>query len=162
MFWKKKAAAPPLPWAGWPDEIGCNLTGGHLVRNLHIPIAIDGRVHSETLMAAAGAVAGWGAQRSLVANTEAFTRAEKEGQISVAKLKDGRRMLFSDALNAMLATSDPVMAQRCVWNYLSGTAIAHGLPEAELPDLGGMFAHVSRELGNVGRDRSRCIRIDAR
>lgn len=64
-------------------------------------------------------------------------------------MKDGRRLLFGDAINAMLVSNDPASAQRCVWNLLAGTAISHGLAERDLPDLGGMFGHVSKQLGGA-------------
>ena len=137
----------PMPWAGWPDEIGCNFAAGHLVRNLQILITVEGRVHAETLMTAAGAIAGWAAQRSLMANSEALSAAEKQGQLSVATMKDGRRLLFGDAINAMLIANDPALASRCVWNWLAGTATTNGLAQSDIPDVQTMFAHVTRELG---------------
>ena len=140
---------PPLPWAGWVDEIGCNFAGAHLVQNLQVPLTVDGRVHAETLIAAAGALAGWGAHRSFVASTEALTRAERDKQVTIATMKDGRRLLFGDAINAMLVSNSPATAPLCVWNYLAGTAIGHGLAERDLPDLGGMFSHVSKQLGGA-------------
>jgi hypothetical protein len=140
----------PLPWAGWPDETGCNFAAGHLVRNIQIPITKQGRIHAETLMTAAGAIAGWGAQQSFTADSKAFSLGQEQGQIIFVTVKDGRHMMFGDAINGMLASDDPVMAQRCVWNYLAGTALAHGLQQDELPDLNNMFAHVTRELGGPG------------
>jgi hypothetical protein len=56
-------------------------------------------------------------------------------------------MLFGDAINGMLTGANPTKATQCVWNFLAGTAISHGLPEAELPSLSEMFAHVAHELG---------------
>ena len=93
--------APPLPWAGWPDEIGCNFAAGHLVRNLGVPLTIEGRLHAETLMCAAGAIAGWGAHRSLM------TGARTGQQVSMVTLNDGRTMLYGDAINDMLTSSAP-------------------------------------------------------
>lgn len=138
---------PPLPWAGWPDDIGCNFAGAHLVANLHVPLQVNGRVQAETLMTAAGALAGWGAQRSLIGDPSALAAAERQDQLLVMTLKDGRRMLFGDALNAMLVDGDPAGAPRRVWNWLRGAAMHHGLPQAELPDVRPMFSHVSKELG---------------
>jgi len=133
--------APPLPWAGWPDEIGCNFAAGHLVRNLGVPLTIEGRLHAETLMCAAGAIAGWGAHRSLIAGARAGQ------QFSMVTLKDGRTMLYGDAINDMLTSSDPRLAPGCVWNNLAGTAIGHGLPRNELPELEDLFGSVTERMG---------------
>ena len=136
-----------LPWAGWPDEIGCNLAAGHLVRNIQVPITHEGRVQVETLMTAAGAIAGWGAQQSLIAHADALSHYVEAGQLHLMHMKDGRQMMFGDAINEMLVGSDPVTAQRCVWNHLVGAAFSQGLTQVELPDLQEMFAHVARECG---------------
>lgn len=134
--------APPLPWADWPDEIGCNFAAGHLVRNLGIPLTVEGRLHAETLMCAAGAVAGWGAHRSLISGG-----AGKQVSLQMVTMQDGRSMLYGDAINDMLTSSDPTLAPRCVWNNLAGTAIGHGLPQSDLPELEDMFRSVTERMG---------------
>jgi len=141
-----EAASPPLPWAGWPDEIGCNFAAGHLVRNLSQPlIGGDGRLHAETFMAAAGVLAGWGAQRSLLADPG--TLSDAAVQLHMVTLTDGRQMLYGDAINNRLMTSDPEQATACVWNNLAGTAIGHGLAEADLPDVAALFRSVTERMG---------------
>jgi hypothetical protein len=136
--------APPLPWAGWPDEIGCNFAAGHLVRNLSGPLVMDGRIHAETLMSAAGAVAGWGAHRSLMRDP---TTPQLAGQMQMATLSDGREMLYGDAINNRLMSNDPKLAPSCVWNNLAGTAIGHGLPQDQLPEIDAMFRSVTERMG---------------
>lgn len=136
----------PLPWAGWPDEVGCNFAAGHLVRNLSQPlIGSDNRLHAESFIAAAGVLAGWGAHRSLLADPQAFPGPQMG--IHVVTLNDGRELLYGDALNNRLLTNDPAKAPLCVWNNLAGTAIAHGLAEADLPDINTLFANVTKRLG---------------
>lgn len=139
-------ASPPLPWAGWPDEIGCNFAAGHLVQNLSQPLIDgDGRLHAETFMAAAGVLAGWGAQRSLFADPR--TLSGEALQLHMVTLKDGREMLYGDAINNRLMSSDPDQAKVCVWNNLAGTAIGHGLAEADLPEVGELFRKVTERMG---------------
>ena len=136
--------APTLPWAGWADAIGCNFAAGHLVQNLGQPlIGGDGRLHAETFMAAAGVLAGWGAQQSLFANPGDIPA----GGLNVVTLKDGREMLYGDAINDRLISNDPDAATLCVWNNLAGTAIGHGLPEADLPEVGPLFRAVTERMG---------------
>jgi hypothetical protein len=137
--------APALPWAGWPDEIGCNFAAGHLSRNLSQPlIDKNGRLHAETLTCAAGAVAGWGAHRSLMRDP---ATARLAGQMHIATLNDGREMLYGDAINNRLMSNDRATAPACVWNNLAGTAIGHGLAQEELPDIEAMFASVTQRMG---------------
>lgn len=146
--------APPMPWAGWPDEIGCNFAAGHLVRNLGAPLTLEGGLHAETLMCTAGAVAGWAAHRTLIAGG-----AGKPVSLQMVTMKDGRQMLYGDGINDMLVSNDPAFAPRCVWNNLAGTAMAYGLAESDLPQLDDLFRSVTERLGtplegfpSVGQD----------
>ena len=47
----------PFPWAGQADETACNYAFGSLIRNLPPRIALEGKLHAPTVMAAIGAVA---------------------------------------------------------------------------------------------------------
>ena len=42
----------PFPWAGQPDETACNYAFGNLIRNLPPRIALEGKLHAPTVMAA--------------------------------------------------------------------------------------------------------------
>lgn len=142
-----KPAANALPWAGWPDEIGCNFALGHLVRNLPVALTVDGRLHAETLMCAAGAIAGMGAHASLMADPDLRKVQATPNAFVMVGLNDGRQLLYGDAINAMLSSSDRTVAACRVWNLLAGTAISHGLNPADVPSFEPMFAHVARNLG---------------
>jgi len=130
----------PAPWANWPDAISCNIACGELIANLPQTFTMDGRIHAETLIAAAGALAGWGAQQSLL------TRDDVAG-LQAATVTDGRRFLLGDALNEMLFSNDPKIAPSRVINILLGGAVQHGAARDALPDIGGMFGYVARNLG---------------
>jgi len=133
MFGKKppKPPEPPkpsgdaLPWAGWPDEIGCNFALGHLIQNLPVVLTVDGRLHAETLMCAAGAIAGMGARVSLMADPNLRALRATPDAFVIVDLKDGRQFLYGDAINGMLTSDDPLVAPMRVWNMLAGTAIGH-------------------------------------
>ncbi len=138
-----------FPWADQDDEIGCNLAFAHLVQNLPRVLADqNGRVHAETLMTAAGAIAGFAAHVSLVSDPAAMAAATKAGTLSNVTLVDGRELLFGDALNAMLLAGEDRFAPARVWNTLAGTAISRGASESDLPNLDEMFGYVSRMLGD--------------
>lgn len=137
---------PTYPWREWPDEIGCNFALGNLVRNIPSLFVVDGKLEADTLMCAAGAVAGWAAQRSLVAQ---LRQSPPSAPMNLVTTADGRKFLFGDAINNMLVGADRRSSLVCVWNGLAGTAMALGLRQADLPSLGEMFAHVSRTLGSA-------------
>lgn len=143
-----------FPWAGQPDEIGCNFAFGHLVRGLPDLLADEqGRINAETLMCAAGAIAGFGAHISLISDPAAWNAAAAAGKINIVKMNDDRELLFGDAINDMLSSADAHIAPKRVWNVLAGTAISNGASAAALPDLGEMFAHVARSLGSDDEGR---------
>ncbi len=137
----------PLPWAGWPDEIGCNFALGHLIQNLGVPLTTERGIHAETMMCAAGAVAGKCAQISLLKNPNIEALSKQAGQIVMVKTNDGREWLYGDAINYMLTSGDPATAPLRVWNNMAGAAIAMGLPAGELPTLDEVFGHVTKALG---------------
>jgi hypothetical protein len=136
--------AQALPWAGQPDAPACTRALEQLVRTLPGALADDQqRVHAETLMTAAGAIAGFGAHISLASNAEAMNTQAAAGRLQLVELKDGRVVLQGPALDDMLCAPTVELAPARVWNTLAGTAIARGAREADLPDLTAMFAHVA-------------------
>jgi hypothetical protein len=141
------ASPAPFPWADQPDAAACNLAIAQLVRILPLSLADnEGRIHMETLMTAAGAIAGLGAHISLVSDTATMQRESEAGRLQLIELKDGRVVLFGPALDDMLCAPTIDLAPVRVWNTLAGTAISRGAREAELPDLTAMFAHVSNSM----------------
>lgn len=131
-----------FPWETWPDQIACNIACGDLINGLKQPFMEEGaRVHSETYVAAAGAVAGWAAQQSL--------RTRQSAELTSAETKDGRKFLFGDDLNAMLYHGDRERSAQCVINLILGSA-AFSEGGAPRPDVAEMFKHVSATLGTPG------------
>lgn len=145
---------PPLPWAGWPDEIGCNFALGHLIQNVGVPITQDGRIHAETFMCAAGAVAGKAAQISLLKDPKTQELSKQPGQLVMVKTNDDREWLYGDAINYMLTSGDPATAPLRVWNNMAGAAISQGLSASDLPTLNEVFGHVTQALGGPMDGRS--------
>ena len=46
--------SPPFPWTGDPSEVACNLACGSLGHGLAAQLTVEGRLHAETYVAAAG------------------------------------------------------------------------------------------------------------
>lgn len=135
----------PFPWAGQADETACNYAFGNLIRSLPPRVALEGKIHAPTLMAAMGAVAGVAAQISLLADAEKMEKATSEKKLAEVTLKsDGRIFLYGDALNQMLySVKDPVLARSRVWNMMVSAALSKGLDRKNLPNVPAMFKHVS-------------------
>jgi hypothetical protein len=135
-----------FPWANDPDDqvrIACNLAAGNLANNLASRLTLKGRIQAETYVAAAGAIAGFAAQCSLMATADAATLA----QLHIVTTKSGTRFLFGDPLNDALLARDESEANGRVWSMAVGGAIAAGLGKAHALDLDKMFAHISSAIG---------------
>jgi hypothetical protein len=111
-----------------------------LINNIGRPFTdAEGRLHAETLMAAAGALAGWAAQQSL--------RTREGAKAVTADTKDGRKLLYGDDLNGMLYSDDRAVAAQCIANLVFGGALGRGLEQGDLPKLHDMFQHVTASMG---------------
>jgi hypothetical protein len=64
----------------WKDDaknfIGCNFAYGDLMNNLPRFLTVEGRIHAETFVAASGAIAGFAAQQTLLAQRPHFSIEE--------------------------------------------------------------------------------------
>jgi hypothetical protein len=132
-----------LPWERDPARVACNLAAGNLANNLAAWVARDGHVHAETYVAAAGAIAGYAAQRSLMAQHGATLSPE----LQVLTTTAGERYLLGDPLNAMLFAQSEADANGRVWPRAAGTAMRAGLPLAQVPNTDDMFRFVADNLG---------------
>lgn len=135
-----------FPWGGQPDDIACDGAYRNLIEHLPAHMSIDGRIHVETLMTAAGSIAGFCAHVSLVSDAAALKAAQDAGTLGLVKLKNGGEVLLGDTLNRMLCATTADLAPQRVWNTLAGAALANGAAAEALPDLDGMFERVARSL----------------
>lgn len=131
--------AVDFPWRDKPDSAACNFAFGHLRDNLPQLVAVNGRIHAETIVSVAGAIAGFAAQCALLSG--------RTPELDIVTTKDGSRFLFGEPLNEMLFARDNKKAPERLWNLAAGTAINNGLPPNGMPSLEAMFAHVSQTLG---------------
>lgn len=129
-----------LPWKDGASEIACNLALGSLAGSLAGLLTVQGRVHAETYVAAAGGIAGYFAQLTLVAE-------QPNVQFHVVKSKSGEEFLFGDPLNNMLMARTQEEGPSRVWSVAAGAAIGAGLPVPRLPDFHAMFRHVAGCIG---------------
>ncbi|MDC7784673.1 hypothetical protein PQJ75_00205 [Rhodoplanes sp. TEM] len=108
---------------------------------------MDDRIHAETCVAAIGAIAGFAAQRAMIARlTETGDRAGLS-QIHRVVTKDGGTYFFSESLNQMLIAMSDAEAGEKLWPLAAGAAVAAGLDPRHLPNLDAMFSHVAETIG---------------
>ena len=152
---------PAFPWAGDPSAIACNLAAGNLANNLAAWVEHEGRVHAETYVAAAGAIAGYAAQQTLRGQ-------DPSAPLQLVTTAAGETYLFGDPLNHMLFawTDADADAGRRVWPRAVGAAVSAGLPPSRIPNLDDMFAHVAESLGgplegrpSTGRDHQPMVPV---
>ncbi len=141
-------ASEELPWKGQPDETACDLALDHLVSKLPEKLAVDGRTHAETLLAASAAIAGFVAQRALFSQLEETGDAETRSQISVMGMSDGRGFFLGEPLNQTLVAQSAGGAQTRLWSLVVAAAVSCGLAVSRLPDVDDMFVHVTGTLGD--------------
>lgn len=143
-----------FPWAGQPDETACNYAFGLLLQNVPPRVMVENKLHTPTLMAAMGAIAGVAAQVSLLSDVEKVTKATEEKKLLEVKLKDGRTLMYGDTLNEMLYSArDPQVARSRVWNMMVSAALSKGMTREQLPNVPDMFKHVSESFGTEKEGR---------
>ncbi|QWT21487.1 hypothetical protein KPL74_05650 [Bacillus sp. NP157] len=139
-----------IPWADADGDIACNLAMGLMVQALPQRLAIDGRLHAETYVSAAGVIAGYAAQRTLFGE---MTPVPGEN-IHLMTTRDGGKYWFGDALNNLLLHRDNEDAPRRVWAMAAAGAMQAGLTEADLPVVGTLFSYVASSIGGANEGRS--------
>lgn len=137
-----------MPWQGGEFETGGNLAYAGLAQSLPMWIEVDGRVHAETLLAAAGAICGYSGQCAVfqrAANGEKFG----QGELMTLNATNGHRYFVGDALNTQFfgGQGDP---NGNLWALLSGTAQAHGLAPERMPSPAEIFSPMAEKLGGEG------------
>jgi hypothetical protein len=105
-------------------------------------------IHSETLLAVIGALAGFAAQNAaLNVMTSGPASTGKPSSLAIVSAKTGEIFLFGDAINAFLFPEEgsvlPLAALIC------GAAVKAGTVEADLPKVGEMAAHVASVVGSA-------------
>ena len=139
-----------MPWQGTADMTAGNLAFTHLTQNLPIRLAVDGRLHAETLLAAAGAVCGYCCQRAVL---ERVDMGEEIGGDRLLTLRgaNGYSYYAGDALNEMFygGPGPAVPANANLWRLLNGTALANGLASERVPTSAEIFSPMAATLGQA-------------
>lgn len=142
-----------MPWQG-TDMIAGNLAFAHLTRNLPIHLAIDGRVHAETLLAAAGAISGYCCQRAVL-DRVAQGEVIAGDRLLTLRGANGHLYYAGDALNEMFygGPGPAVAGNENLWRLLNGTAVNNGLAPERLPTPAEIFSPMAASLGQENEGR---------
>ena len=120
--------------------IGAKVGGKELAHQLIEAMTDERGAHVESLLCAAGALAGYSCQAALRAKNRAEGRNEL-ALFSVAHTSDGQKFFFGDPLNGFLAENE-----LSIWRLAAGGAQRCGC--SEIPDIGPIFEHVAGSVGH--------------
>src|SRR5438477_3588461 len=118
---------------------GAKVGGKELAARLLGAMTVGRGIHVESLMCAAGAIAGYSCQAALRAKNRRQGLDEVAG-LTVAESSDGELYFFGDGLNSLLAESE-----LSVWSIAAGAAQVCGC--TNIPDIGAIFKHVAGSVG---------------
>ncbi len=137
---KTNADRSEFPWAGSDSVISCNLACGNICNNLVERMKVDGQVHAETYVAAAGVISGYAAQRTLIAKGHAEPN-------TIATTADGREFLYGDSINHSLTGQLPGDAVGVI-DIAVGASMACGLEQPQIEEISRHFEYVASQLGD--------------
>jgi hypothetical protein len=147
-------AVTSFPWQ--PDSTA---TGDLAIKNLReglmTALKTQRGIHTETLLTAVGALAGFAAQNAALDRVSSRDPAAPKLELAIAQIKSGEKVIFGDAVNVFLYpeahSTLPLVA------IISGAAAQAGVPPAELPDYHEMAAYVATVVGtpDFGKLRAR-------
>jgi hypothetical protein len=135
-----------LPWQGGDDaEIIANLTIGSLGHSILNWLTSERGVHAETLLVVIGALAGFTAQNAAFRSIGPAGTPISDGTIVTAEA-GGERYYFGDRINGFLV-QEKGGSQYPLWALIAAAALQAGMAQTEVPDVGEMFAHITKTIG---------------
>lgn len=142
-----------LPW-GPEGEIAANASIATLRENLLEAIKDDKGVHTESLMVAIGAIAGYAATYMIWETMIRTGKAQLMKDLHVLQGADGKSYYSGDMLNAILLPQ--AGSRHTIWEFVATGALQAGAAQADLPDIEEIFAHVA---GAIGSDAFGVVRV---
>ena len=135
-----------FPWQ--PDS---RVTGDLAIKNLREGLmkALKNQrgIHTETLLTAVGALAGFAAQNAALERIASRDPAAPKLSIAIAQTKSGEKWIMGDAVNVFLypeaQSTLPLVA------IIAGAATQAGVPANQLPNSQEMASHVAAVIGTA-------------
>jgi len=133
------------PWQPESTITG-NLAIGNLRENLMKALKNQRGIHTETLLTAVGAVAGFAAQNAALTQITSPNPTAPRLSIAIARGRGGEKYVFGDAVNVYLFPEPnstlPLSA------LIGGAVIQAGLTPDQLPNHQEMAKHVAAVVGS--------------
>lgn len=139
--WEAELLQRVREMSGEDPLIGAKIGGKELARRMMAAMKTELGIHTESILGALGALAGYSCQASVRALARAQGLDETAHFFVRAEGADGRAYFFGDALNKPLAED-----QYSVWSIAAGGAQAAGC--TDIPEPGDVFAHVAATVGS--------------
>lgn len=120
--------------------VGAKLGGKEIFQRVLNALKDERGVHTESLLCALGALAGYACQASLHAQSTS-SDPQSPSPFVIIEAGDGKKYYFGDQLNRPLAESE-----YSVWSLTGGAAKHHGAQN--LPDIRKIFEYVTQSIGS--------------
>jgi hypothetical protein len=133
-----------LPWDP-NDAIIPNLTIGSVRESLLKWLTGERGVHAETLMVSVGALAGFAARNAAFRSFGPPGTVISNGAILMVEA-GGEHYYFGDRINGYLVQQSGEYDYP-LWGFIAAAALQAGMPEKDMPDVGEMFANVTKTIG---------------
>jgi hypothetical protein len=102
-------------------------------------------IHTETLMTAVGALAGFAAQNAALTSITAAIPSVKPRSLAIVQPETGGIFLFGDAINAFLFQEAGSVLPLAA--LIGGAALSAGAKQEELPNIGEISSHIASVIG---------------
>lgn len=103
-------------------------------------------IHTETMLTAVGALAGFAAQNAALDRATSRDPAVPKLALAVARTKSGEKWIFGDAVNVFLFPEPH--SNLPLASIIVGAATQAGVPANDLPNIQEMAAHVAAVVGS--------------
>lgn len=134
------APVTTYPWQ--PDSTKTALRAvGDLGVGLMAALKTQRGIHTETLMTATGALAGFAAQNAALTSITAAMPSIGPRSFAIVQSKTGGIFLFGDAINAFLFPEAGSVLPLAA--LVGGAALSSGAKQEELPNMSEIAAHIA-------------------
>jgi hypothetical protein len=135
------------PWKGAPDGAAANIALADLINNLPRRMTVEGKIHAETLLAVSGAIAGFAAQRAVMAGMSTEDIVDPSRGFQIVQTTRGGFFFYGLPLDQALVPLSPADPHK-LWAIAASGAVDAGLDANDLPDVAAMFEYVAKTLGS--------------
>jgi hypothetical protein len=143
--------ATRTPITRFPWEPDSKVTGDLAIKNLREALmkALKNErgIHTETILTAVGALAGFAAQNAALDRMTSRDPAAPKLTLTIAQTKSGEKWIFGDAVNVFLFPEQHSILP--LVTVIAGAATQAGMPANELPNFQEMAGYIASVVGTA-------------